>query len=62
LNPSRRAVQKMLGHWQADPDLAGVRGEPALAKLPEAEREAWRTLWAVIATTLARAQGKAGPE
>jgi serine/threonine-protein kinase len=61
-NPSRLAVQKTLAHWQADPDLAGVRGEPALAKLPEAEREAWRTLWTEVATTLAKIEGKAGPE
>jgi tetratricopeptide (TPR) repeat protein len=47
-----------LQHWLVDADLAGVRGE-ALAKLPNAERQAWRTLWADVAGTLARARGPA---
>jgi len=38
-------VARTLARWKADPDLAGVRGEEALAGLPEAEREAWRSLW-----------------
>jgi tetratricopeptide (TPR) repeat protein len=58
---ARSTVAKTLAHWQADPDLGGVRGETALAKLPEAEREGWRKLWADVADTLARAQGKTVP-
>jgi hypothetical protein len=30
-------------------------------KLPEAERQSWRTLWADVAATLARAQQKDTP-
>jgi tetratricopeptide (TPR) repeat protein len=52
------AVQRRLRHWQQDPDLAGVRGHKALDRLPEAERELWRKLWADVASTLARAGGK----
>ncbi len=57
-NPSqaRDTVRQTLQHWQDDPDLAGLRGEDALAKLPEAEREAWRALWVEVATTLKRAK------
>jgi hypothetical protein len=38
--------------------LCQVRGE-ALAKLPEAERQAWRQLWADVADTLVQARGPA---
>src|SRR5260370_196524 len=42
------AVRKQLQHWLQDPDFAGVRGPHALAQLPEAERFAWRKLWAEV--------------
>jgi tetratricopeptide (TPR) repeat protein len=58
----RPAVIKTMRHWLADPDFAGVRGEKALAKLPEAERRAWRKLWDAVADTLAQAQEKRGSE
>src|SRR5262249_61066321 len=35
--PVRLTVQKKLEHWQRDSDLSGVRGEAALAALPDAE-------------------------
>ena len=54
---ARPLVQQTLQHWQADPDLAGVRDADALAKLPEAERAAWRSLWAEVDALLARARG-----
>jgi serine/threonine protein kinase/Flp pilus assembly protein TadD len=47
-------VQEMR-HWQGDPALAGVRGPEALARLPEAERPAWRALWGAVDGTLAQA-------
>jgi serine/threonine-protein kinase len=50
---TRDGIQKTLAHWQEDSDFAGVRCEPALAKLPETEREPWRKLWADVAATLA---------
>jgi hypothetical protein len=52
---ARAAVQQKLRTWQREAGLAGVRDPAALAKLPEAEREAWQRLWqdteAVIAQT-----------
>ncbi len=47
-------IQKTLQDWQKDSDLAGVRDADALAKLPEAEREAWRKLWADVDALLAK--------
>jgi tetratricopeptide (TPR) repeat protein len=51
----------MLRHWQLDPDLAGVHGAEALARLPEAERPAWKKLWDDAAEVLARAQAETTP-
>jgi tetratricopeptide (TPR) repeat protein len=56
------AVRAMKQHWQADLDLAGVRGPEALAKQPEAERQRWQQLWDEVANMLARALGKTTPE
>ncbi len=36
------------------PDLAGVREEANLKKLPEDERKAWQTLWAEVNALLNR--------
>jgi serine/threonine protein kinase/Flp pilus assembly protein TadD len=58
----RPVVAAKLRHWLADPDFAGVRGPQALAKLPEAERQAWQNLWTDITDTLARAQGRSTSE
>jgi tetratricopeptide (TPR) repeat protein len=38
--------------WRTDVDLAGVRDQAALAKLPAAERQEWRRLWADVDTLL----------
>jgi hypothetical protein len=54
----RAAVVKVLRHWQADPDLAGVRDAAALAGLPEAERADWQRLWADVQALLEKAGGK----
>jgi serine/threonine-protein kinase len=48
----REAVQQQMMHWQEDTDFAGVRDKDALAKLPEAERDAWRKLWDDVASVL----------
>ena len=60
--PTAAGVAATLKHWQADPDLAGVRGPEALAKLPETERQAWKKLWDDAADVLAFAQAKAMPD
>jgi hypothetical protein len=50
----------VLRHWKEDSDLAGVRDEVELAKLPEAERSACRNLWADVDELLRRARVSAG--
>jgi Flp pilus assembly protein TadD len=55
---ARALVEKTLQHWQQDPDLASLRDKAALAKLPEAERQAWQKLWAEVEAVVKRAQGK----
>jgi tetratricopeptide (TPR) repeat protein len=54
----RALVRQKLTHWRQDPDLAGVRDESALAKLPAKEREAWRKLWAEVAELLKTVEQK----
>jgi tetratricopeptide (TPR) repeat protein len=51
----RLAAQDALRHWQKDPDLAGLRDEAALKRLPPAERDACRKLWAEVGAWLQRA-------
>jgi hypothetical protein len=45
---AKATVVQALQHWQDDTDLAGVRDPEALAKLPEAEQEGWREVWAEV--------------
>src|SRR5262249_53114530 len=52
---ARPQVQGALRHWQQNTDLAGLRDQAALARLPEAERAAWSQLWAEVAALLKRA-------
>jgi serine/threonine-protein kinase len=51
---ARTVVAQALRHWQADADLAGLRDQAALDKLPEAERAACQKLWADVGALLAR--------
>jgi hypothetical protein len=44
--------------WQKAAELASVRDDAALAKLPRAERDMWRKLWNDVAELL----GKTGPD
>jgi tetratricopeptide (TPR) repeat protein len=50
----RATVRDFDARAQAGEDLAGVRDEQALAKLPPDERSAWQALWAKVATLAAR--------
>src|SRR5262249_39056230 len=50
-------VRQILEHWQRDADLASLRDDTALAGLPEAERAAWRRLWADVAALVSKARG-----
>jgi hypothetical protein len=47
-------VQRWLLSWQTDRDLAGIRDQKELAKLPEAERKEWQALWAEVDAMLKR--------
>jgi hypothetical protein len=58
-NPQlKRDIQQRLVHWQHDPDLAGLRDKDAVDKLPEAERDDCRKLWADMDALLKRTQEK----
>jgi serine/threonine protein kinase/Flp pilus assembly protein TadD len=60
---ARRLVARQMQHWQRDVDFAGVRDEDGLTKLPEAERSAWRQLWAEVEELFVQVGGKrSGPE
>jgi hypothetical protein len=37
-----------LQRWQSDPDLASLREDKELTKLPEPEQKDWRQLWADV--------------
>jgi tetratricopeptide (TPR) repeat protein len=56
------AIAELMQHWLKDEDFTGVRGDNALAKLPEDERAGWRKLWADVAEMLAQTQGKTTTE
>ncbi len=50
-------VASTLQHWKEDTDLAGIRDEKELAKLPEDERAAFKRLWNDVDQLLTRANG-----
>jgi hypothetical protein len=52
----RQSIAATLKHWQVDTDLAGVRDEAALARLPGDEREGRKSLWAKVDALLAKAR------
>jgi cytochrome c-type biogenesis protein CcmH/NrfG len=54
--PANAVVQQRLAHWREDPALASVRDKPALDRLPKAEREPWRKLWADVAALRKKGQ------
>jgi serine/threonine protein kinase/Tfp pilus assembly protein PilF len=55
-NPQERVrLQETLGQWKTDLDFVGIRDTEELAKLPPAEREACRKLWAAVDALLRRA-------
>jgi pimeloyl-ACP methyl ester carboxylesterase len=49
-------ILSTLQHWKVDVDLAGVRDPAALDKLVEAERKAWKSLWADVDALLNRVE------
>jgi tetratricopeptide (TPR) repeat protein len=53
------AIIQQLAHWKVDTDLAGIRDDAELAKLPEAQRAALRSLWADVEALRKKAEEKA---
>jgi serine/threonine-protein kinase len=52
---TKPTVRQRLTRWQNEADLASVRDADALGKLSEAERDAWRELWADVEALRQRA-------
>jgi hypothetical protein len=55
---TRRTIVGQLCYWQQDTNLAGVRDDLALARLPEGERTAWRDFWSDVETLRKEASGE----
>jgi tetratricopeptide (TPR) repeat protein len=55
---ARPLIVKTLSHWKQDSELAGIRDQEALAKLPADERAAFARLWADVAALLKKAEAK----
>jgi tetratricopeptide (TPR) repeat protein len=56
-SPAARApVAEIVAHWQADPDLAGLRESRAMANLPADERTECLALWQAAGNLLRRAR------
>jgi tetratricopeptide (TPR) repeat protein len=53
---ARAEVVRMLRHWKADSDLAGLRDEAGLARLSGDDRKACEALWAKVDALLRRAE------
>jgi eukaryotic-like serine/threonine-protein kinase len=56
---ARTFIVQTLQHWREDADLAGIRDEGGLAKLPDGEREGFRALWVEVDRLLAKARAGA---
>jgi serine/threonine-protein kinase len=57
--PADRALaRKTLQHWRDDADLAGLRDDAALKKLPAGERATWQKLWAEVDAELKKANAE----
>jgi hypothetical protein len=54
----RPFIVRTLKHWQKDGDLAGIRDQAALDKLPADEKKAWTQLWADVAVLLKKAEAR----
>jgi tetratricopeptide (TPR) repeat protein len=51
----RNRALEALRRWKSTPDLAGIRDEAQLSRLPPGEREEWRALWSEVDALLAKA-------
>ena len=53
---ARALVAQTLVHWQNDVDLAGIRDEKELTRLPESERSSFKQLWSDVDSLLREAR------
>ena len=51
---NKELVAKNLTHWKEDADLAGIRDDEDLAKLPDEERAAFKQLWNDVESLLTK--------
>jgi serine/threonine-protein kinase len=51
-------IRQTLQHWQTDTDLASLRDQKELAKLPSSEQEECKKLWTQVSALLRRVQEK----
>jgi len=58
----RAILAKTLRHWLQDTDLAAVRDESSLARLPIDEKQAWSKFWAEVRETLRKANQQPATE
>ncbi len=58
---TKQEIGKRLARWRQGPDLAPVRDRAALGRLPEAERQAWRQLWADVGALLKKVADAGSP-
>ena len=56
--PARWMVARTLAHWKQDSDLAGIRDDGPLAKLPAGRREAFQALWLDVEALRIKASGE----
>ena len=55
---SKGRIVQILTHWKKDPDLAGIRDEPALGDLPTDERGSFNQLWNDVDALLLELSGE----
>ncbi len=53
---TRVSIAQTLEHWQQDSDLASLRDEAELAKLPAEEQQAFQQLWTKVAELLEKSK------
>jgi serine/threonine-protein kinase len=53
---ARQPVREKMRHWQQDADLAPVRDQEALDRLPDDERQSWRQLWDDVGALLKKVE------
>jgi serine/threonine-protein kinase len=54
-------VHRVMQHWLGNKDLASVRDQTAVGRLPVSEREAWNNLWAKVRALCERTAPRVGP-